>query len=123
MQAEPPFPQPPQQRLPFVPATAGEDPLPEYIAPIREEVPELALPKLSLPEVPVPPPCPPAYEPGEPKYGEDWTGERPRYLPLPVYSGPAAEEEPGLDLPTCPGAPPKLVRHSLRSFATLSTVV
>lgn len=109
MQAESQFTPPHLQKVPFVPATAGEDPLPEYMAPNREEVAPLDLPDLTLPEHPVLPPRPPTYEPGEPKHGEDWTGERPRQLPLPKYSGGAAEEEPGLKLPACPSEPPQLV--------------
>lgn len=109
MQAEPQFAQPPLQRVPFVPATAGEDALPVYVAPTREEVPPVELPELQLPDAPVIPPRPATYEPGKPKHGQNWTGELPNQVPIPVYSGAEAEQEPDLELPACPDAPPQLV--------------
>lgn len=101
-------------RVPFVPSSANEDPLPELALPMRAEMPPPDLPQLALPEPPILPSKPPEYTAGEPQWGEDWGGERPLQEELPQYHGAEEEPMPDMVVPDCDPAPAALVRSRTR---------
>lgn len=102
------------KRVPFVPSSANEEPLPELALPARAELPAPDLPVLTLPEAPTPPEQPLEYVAGAPRHGADWSGERPLQEELPRYRGAEEEPIPSLVVPNCEAAPATLVRHRER---------
>lgn len=99
------------KRVPFVPSSANEAPLPELALPARAELPAPDLPVLTLPDPPTLPDQPDAFSAGLPQHGHDWSGERPLQEELPQYRGAEEEPLPDLVIPACDAAPATLVRQ------------
>lgn len=109
MQAEPPLRPAQLKRVPFVPASANEEPPPELALPTRGEMPPPDLPELILPEAPRLPDKPADFVPGAAEFGRDWSGVHPLQEDLPVYQGAEDEPIPELDVPAADAPPGSLV--------------